>query len=67
MLPPEFFVGEGPVFLEEVDCREEVSSLLECHNHGVLGFHQCGVDFVLGRGGLHDHDASISCGGKKIS
>lgn len=63
VLPSEFFVGEGGVFLEEVDCSGGESSLLDCHNHGILGFHQCGHDELLGRGELHSRDASISCEG----
>ncbi len=67
VLPSKLFVGEGSVYLEEVDCLRDDSSLLECHNHGVLGFHECGRQAIEAGSfeDLHDHDASIACEGER--
>ena len=42
--------GGGPIYLNEVGCYGNESSLLQCHHNGV-GVHNCG----------HYEDASVSC------
>lgn len=65
-LPQSLFAGEGPIFLEEVNCLEDDQGLLECHNHGVLGYHLCGLAAQFGLiGDPHEGDVSISCEGKR--
>ena len=48
-----FGVGSGPIFLDEVDCSETDSTLLQCRTFSPLGIHSCS----------HSQDVAIICEG----
>ena len=55
-----FGVGSGPIFLDEVDCSETDSVLLQCNTFTPVGIHSC----------THSQDVAILCEGtefKKVS
>ena len=48
-----FGVGSGPIFLDEVDCSETDSMLLQCNILTPVGIHSC----------THSQDVAILCEG----
>ena len=48
-----FGVGSGPIFLDEVDCSETDSRLLQCNTFTPVGIHSC----------THSQDVAILCEG----
>jgi hypothetical protein len=47
-----FGAGDGPIWLDNVDCNGSEDSILDCQHRG-LGIHNCG----------HTDDIGIICGG----
>ena len=52
-----FGVGSGPIFLDEVDCSETDSMLLQCNTFTPVGIHSC----------THSQDVAILCEGTVLS
>ena len=53
---PRFGSGEGPIWLDDVDCNGSEDSIFDCY-HRAIGVHNC----------QHSEDVGIRCGEDKVN